>query len=260
MKRFAKKQGFEKENYDKPVMYSEVGMGQHGCDNVFTFRQLYVISPFTGAAGPGMPWHYNNNMRVFDSIERRLLGWSVMPVVDKFFSDVPLNNGNWKSGLDIRQDGMAELLYLTEGPRAERAVAVINNRTVNRYTMREAWCDEDPDNCHCYLPEGDLNTFPDKCETAQAFDWNDKRGIGGRQLLKISGLEFTRKYKVVYYDAFTGDFVTETTKWSDAFGRLKLKYPELAAVPDKEGGASNGSMLTVKIFKSDLDSFSTALE
>lgn len=73
-------------------------------------------------------------------------------------------------------------------------------------------------------------------------------------------MEFTSKYKVVYYDGLTGDFVMESTKWSDAFGNLKLKYPELADVPEKEGSAANGSMLLVKIFKSDLDSFSTVLE
>ncbi|GAB5416091.1 MAG: hypothetical protein Crog4KO_13240 [Crocinitomicaceae bacterium] len=261
MKRFAKKNNFEKENYDKPVMYSEVGMGLHGCDEVFTFRQLYVMSPFTGAAGPGMPWYYNNNTPEFDSTERRFLGWSVMPVVENFFSDVPLHEGNWVAGLDIRNDELAELLFLTEkASRSERAVAVINNRTVNRYTMREAWCDENPDKCDCDLQERELEMFPDKFESAQAFDWNDKRGFGGGQMLKVSGMEYTSKYTIVYYDAFTGEVVMETTKWSDAFGRLKLKYPELAATPDKEGGASNGSMLMVKIFKSDLDSFSTAFE
>lgn len=259
LKKFAKRQNFEEESYEKPLMYSEVGMGIHGCDDVFTFRQLYVISPFTGAAGPGMPWHYNNNMPEYDSIRRRELGWGIMPVVDDFFSEVPLNRGDWQSGFDLRRDQMAELHYLTEGHRASRAVAVINNRTVNRYSMRETWCDENPDKCDCDLQGQEFEYYPDAYKSAQAFDWNDKRGIGG-QMLKISGMEFTSKYKVVYYDGLTGDFVMESTKWSDAFGNLKLKYPELADVPEKEGSAANGSMLLVKIFKSDLDSFSTVLE
>ncbi len=259
LKKFAKKQKFTEEDYEKPLIYSEVGMGMHGCDDVFTFRQLYVISPFTGAAGPGMPWHYNNNMPEYDSIQRRELGWGIMPVVKEFFSDVPLNQGDWISGFDLRKDQMAELHYLTEGKRAQRAVAVINNRTVNRYTMRESWCDENPDKCDCDLQDRELEMYPDIYETAQAFDWNDKRGLGG-QMLKVSGMEFTSKYTIVFYDGMTGDFVMETTKWSDAFGNLKLKYPELANVPDKEGGAANGSMLLVKIFKKDLDSFSTVVE
>ncbi|MCR9173445.1 MAG: hypothetical protein NXI10_13170 [bacterium] len=260
LKKFAKKQNVEEENYEKPLIYSEVGTGQHGCDNLFTFRQMYVMSPFTGAAGAGMPWHYNNNMAVYDSVRRRELGWSIMPVMDNFFSDVPLNRGNWIAGFDIRKDERAELLYLTEGKRAERAVAVISNRTVNRYTMRESWCDENPDACDCDLSESDLNFFPDVYEEATAFDWNDKRGIGGAQLLKVSGMEFTSKYRIVFYDAFTGDFVMEITKWSDALGNLKLKYPELAAKPEKEGGAANGSMLLVKIFKAENASFSTITE
>jgi hypothetical protein len=261
LKRFAKKQGFEESAYEKPMMFSEVGMGRHGCDDVFTFRQLYVMSPFTGAAGPGMPWHYNNNMPEYDSVQRRELGWSVMPVVKDFFSNVPLNEGEWTAGLDIRKDELAELLYLTEGAsRAKRAVAVINNRSVNRYTMREAWCDENPDVCDCDLQERELELFPDIFETPRAFDWNDKRGFGGRQMLKLNGLELTSKYSIVFYDALTGDYVSEITKWSDAFGRLKLKYPELAAFPDKTEEVSNGSMLMVKIFKADLESFSTAIE
>ena len=259
MKKFAKKQGFEEVDYEKPLLYSEVGMGQHGCDDVFTFRQLFVMSPFTGAAGPGMPWHYNNNMPEYDSIRRRELGWGIMPVVDKFFSDVPLNRGDWQSGFDLRRDEMAELHYLTEGNRAQRAVAVINNRTVNRYTMRETWCDENPDKCDCDLQGRELEMYPDVYESALAFDWNDKRGVGG-QMLKVSGLQFTSKYTIVYYDGLTGDFVMETTKWTDAFGNLKLKYPELADIPEKEGGAANGSMLLVKIFKKELESFSTELE
>ena len=112
------------------------------------------MSPFTGAAGPGMPWHYNNNMHDYDSVQRRELGWSIMPVVEDFFSDVPLNQGEWISGMDVRNDEMAELLFLTEGKsRAQRAVGVINNRTVNRYTMREDWCDRNPDRCDCDLQE-----------------------------------------------------------------------------------------------------------
>jgi len=260
MKRFAKKQKFTESDFEKPLMYSEVGMGQHGCDDVFTFRQLYVMSPFTGAAGPGMPWHYNNNMQSYDSVQRRELGWSIMPVVQEFFSDVPLHKGDWESGMDVRRDKMAELYYLNEGKRAQRSVAVINNRTVNRYTMRESWCDENPDKCDCDLQDWELEMFPDVYETAQSFDWNDDRGIGGAQILKVSGLEFTSKYKIVYYDGLTGGFVLEDTKWSDALGNLKLKYPELANTPDKTNGAANGSMLLVKIFKSDLDSFSTILE
>ncbi len=260
MKKFAKKQKVEEENYDKPLVYSEVGTGQHGCDNLFTFRQMYVMSPFTGAAGAGMPWHYNNNMAVYDSVRRRELGWSVMPVVDEFFSEVPLNQGEWFAGFDIRKDERAELLYLTEGKRAERAVAVISNRTVNRYTMRESWCDENPDFCDCDLSESDLNFYPDVYEEAVAFDWNDKRGIGGAQILKVSGMEFTSKYKIAFYDAFTGEFVMEITKWSDAFGNLKVKYPELANVPSKEGDSPNGSILMVKIFKSDNPTFGTITE
>lgn len=259
LKDFAKKEKFESSDYEKPMMYSEVGMGQHGCDDVFTFRQLYVMTPFTGAAGPGMPWHYNNNMPEYDSVQRREFGWSIMPVVENFFSDVPLNRGDWQSGYDIRRDRMAELHYLTEGNRAQRAVAVINNRTVNRYTMRESWCDENPDFCDCDLQDRELEMYPDIYETAQAFDWNDNRGLGG-QMLKVSGLEFSSKYTIVFYDGLSGDFVMETTKRSDAFGNLKLKYPELANVPDKEGGLSNGSMLLVKIFKKDLASFSEITE
>ena len=42
LKRFAKKSGFKEEAYEKPVMYSEVGMGQHGCDDLFTFRHCML--------------------------------------------------------------------------------------------------------------------------------------------------------------------------------------------------------------------------
>jgi hypothetical protein len=183
-----------------------------------------------------------------------------MPVMEEFFSDVPLNVGTWNPGVDLRKDKKVEMLYLTEGDgRAERAVAVINNRTVNRYTMREKWCDERPEECACYLSSQDLDAFSDNYEVAQAIQWNTERGLGGAQVLRVSGMEFTSKYTIAFYDAMTGAFVSEINKWSDAFGRLKLRYPELADQPDK-GTGTNGSMLLVKIWKSDVSTFSSVVE
>jgi len=260
LKKFAKKTYKDGAIAEKPLMYSEIAMGSHGCDDLLTFRQLYIMSPFTGAAGAGMPWDYNNNMPIYDSVARREKGWSILPVMADFFADVPLNEGMWNPGFDLRKDQKAEMLYLTEGEgRAERAVAVINNRTVNRYTMRESWCDERPEDCACYLSPDDLNGFSDNYKTAQAIEWNENRGIGGSQMLKISGMEFTSKYTIAFYDAMSGEFVSETTKWSDAFGRLKIKYPELSALPEKAEG-KNGSMLLLKVYKHDMSDFSSATE
>lgn len=261
LKDFARKKYKNKSIAEKPLMFSEIAMGSHGCDDLLTFRQLFVMSPFTGAAGAGMPWDYNNNMPIYDSVARREKGWSIIPVMSKFFSDVPLNDGIWEPGFDVRRDGKVELLYLTEGQgRAERAVAVINNRTVNRYTMREYWCDERPQDCSCYLSEEDLGFFSDNYETAQTMEWNENRGVGGGQILRISGMEFTSKYTITFYDALNGSFVSEISKWSDAFGRLKLKYPELADAPQREGQGANGSMLLLKVRKHDMDTFSSAEE
>lgn len=257
MKRFAHKKYKDEKRYEKPLMYSEIGMGMHGCDQVFTFRQLYVMSPFTGAAGAGMPWHYNNNMPEYDSVQQRELGWSIMPVVADFFTEVPLNQGVWEPGFDVRKDKRAEIVYLTEGrSSAQRAVAVINNRTVNRYSMREAWCDSQPQKCDCALEDWELENLPDVYETAQALDWRDERGFGRAQILKISGMEYSSKYQIVFYDGLTGEYVSELTKRSDIFGNLKIKYPELSSVPKKVEGKGNGSMLLVKVRKYDTASFS----
>jgi len=69
-------------------------------------------------------------------------------------------------------------------------------------------------------------------------------------------MEYTSKYRIVFYDGFSGAFVSETTKWSDAIGQLKIKYPKLADTPDAGDSDANGSMLLVKIRKDGTESFS----
>lgn len=244
---------------DKPLMHSEIGMGMHGCDDQFTFKQLYVMSPFSGGLGAVLPWHYNNNMPDYDSTEQRLDAWSIMPVVSDFFSDVPLHEGEWESGFYLREDKRVEMLFLTEGSSsADRAVAVINNRTVNRYTMRENWCDENPNKCDCYLSEIDLENFPEVYQTPRTCEWKEDKEFGGTEPLKISGMKYNNKYRIVYYDALTGAFVSEDIKRSNTFGQLKIKYPKLARTPKAGRGDLNGSMLLVKIYNANLGSFSDA--
>lgn len=253
---YYKRQVTQGEELKKPFFYSELGMGRHGCDNRFTYKQLFIMSPFSGAMGAGLPWHFNNNSAEFHKTALRKDAWSTMKVIRSFFEDVPLLEGEWHTGFDVRKDKKAELLFLRDSESsAQRAVAVINNRTVNRFTMREDWCDDQPELCDCYLTEEELTrVFPKVYQTAEALEWNEGRKLGGSQLLKLSGMEYTSRYRIVYYDGMTGDTVMEDTKWSDALGNLKLRYPKLAATPYKEGEGSNGSMLLVKIMKVEFTS------
>lgn len=241
----------------KPLIYSEMGVGRHGCDNQFTYRQMMMMSAFSGAAGPGLAWRYNNNDPEFDNTEDRMNAWRILPVVQEFFADVPLHKGNWQPGFDLRKDKKAEMLYLTESTSSsERAVAVINNRTVNRYSMREEWCDDALETCDCYLNEEQLERMDDVYKSGTAFDWKSNRGVGGAQILKMDGMEYASKYRIVFYDGFTGEYVSETTKWSDPIGQLKIKYPKLADTPDGGEDDPNGSMLIVKVRKDGTESFS----
>ncbi len=241
----------------KPLMYSEMGVGLHGCDNQFTYRQMMVMSAFSGAAGPGLAWRFNNNDPEFENEQNRMNAWRILPVVKAFFEDVPLHEGNWQPGFDLRKDKKAEMLFLTEkASSSQRAVAVINNRTVNRYSMREEWCDESPESCDCSLTEEQEARTDEVYKNGAAFDWKTDSGIGGSQLLKIDGMEYTSKYRIVFYDGFSGAYVSETTKWSDAIGQLKIKYPKLADTPDGGDSDANGSMLLVKIRKEGTESFS----
>ncbi len=256
LKAFGKRRYAHPDSYKKPLIYSEIGMGKHGCDDQFTFKQLYLMSPFSGAVGAGMPWHYNNNMPEYDSTEQRLDAWSIMPVVDTFFNDVPLNKSAWTPGFDVRTDRKVEMLYLKETESsAARAVGVINNRTVNRYTMREDWCDENPTKCDCYLTEEELNRVPAVYKTPESIGWKDGKKMGGGALLKMSGMEYTSRYRIVFYDGLTGEQVAEDVKWSDAVGQLKIRYPKLAASPKRGIDETNGSMLLVKVYKYDRSSF-----
>jgi len=244
---------------EKPLMYSEIGMGLHGCDDQFTFKQLYVMSPFAGGLGAVLPWHYNNNTPEYDSTQQRLDSWSIMPVMLDFFSDVPLHEGDWQPGFELRKDKRVEMLFLTESSSsADRAVAVINNRTVNRYTMRVNWCDENPQKCDCYLSEDELKNVPEEYQTRRACEWKEDREFGGTEPMKIDGMKYNNKYVISYYDALTGVFVSEETKRSNMFGQLKLKYPKLAATPKAGRGELNGSMLLVKIYNLELGAFSDA--
>lgn len=250
LKKFDQKKHGKNNEHPKPLMYSEMGMGAHGCDEQFTFKQMIVMSVFSGAAGPGLPWHFNNNSAVYDSVADRENAWSTMTVIQNFLEDVPLHKGNWTPGFDVRKDKRAEMLFITDRESSsETAIAVINNRTVNRYTMREDWCDDNPVKCDCWMNEEEKGHFDDVYETPQAFDWKDKKGIGGAQLLKIRGMKYNSKYIIALYDGLTGEFVMELTKRSDAFGNLKIKHPELAASPSGSDEAKNGSMLLVKVYK-----------
>lgn len=238
------------EIHEKPLLFSEIGVGLHGCDNQFTFKQMYVMSPFTGAAGAGMAWHYNNNTPDYDSIQDRLDAWSIMPVVANFFDGINLDEGPWRAGNDVRNDNKAEMLYLKNRETdANQAVAVVSNRTVNRYTMREPWCDENPGACDCSLSEDELARIEEVYKTPVSVAWNDGRGVRSSQMLKIEQMGYVKKYQLLFYDGLTGSFVAAQTKWTDALGRLKIEYPDLANSPYGQDDEANGSMLLVKIFR-----------
>lgn len=241
-----------RENFNlnnKPFFFAEVGTGVHGCDDQYTHKQLFVITPFTGAAGAGLPWHYNSNQPTWDDVAERNDALSTIPVMKNFLDGLDLSAGDWVNDLDVRKDFRSEVIYLRNSPTgASKAVGVINNRTVNRYTMRENWC-LNHTICDCY-PE-DLNDVEDIHKLPAQFDWNDSNGNNNGDKLHLKHMSIFQEYLIQYFDGLTGNYVESEVQYTDYLGRLILHYPELGDTPYAQIGENNGAMLLIKVYRTD---------
>ncbi len=229
----------------KPYFMAEIGVGKHGCDNQHTHKQQFIITPFTGAAGAGLPWHYNSNQPTWDDVAERNDALSTIPSMAQFLNTVDLNQDEWYNDFDVRKDKAAEVIYLRDFESdARKAIGVINNRTVNRYTLRESWCDST--DCDCYIDLDDLDDVPDVYETRATIGWNQG---GSANELKLDNMGFVHKYIIKFYDPFTLTPLSTEEKWTGIFGNLNLKYPTLNDQPESGNGYDAGSMILFKAYR-----------
>lgn len=235
----------------KPVMYSELGVDQCECDNNFSFKQMLLMSPFTGAAA-GLAFRYNNAGPEYYKTPLREDAWTIFQRVREIFDGIDLDGQDYQAFWDepsvpFGEKAQVEFIYLRSNLGDERAIGIVNNRTVNRYTMRDVdLCDTAGCTCEMYdLNSDDLVDFVDLISTEE-FDWND-----GHKKLYVDGLAHFTKYRIEFFDALTNNFVSSFEKGSGGNGKIKLKYPMLHDSPYPGVNESNGSMLLVKIAPKD---------
>ncbi len=243
---------------NKPFYFVEIGNGTHYCDDLFSYKQMFIMSLFTGAAGAGLPWGYNNSIDQWELTSERLEGWEPLQYMPLHLAGVDLNHDNWSPAKWVSTSNKSEIVYLkNQISDATKAIGIINNRTVNRYTMRESWCDWDENgisNCDCLDDSVDffMNFSP---------EWRDRVEIGpvgpGNEL-KIGGLDPYKSYIVEYFNVQTGSMNGIETKTSNGWGRINLGYPTLSATFEASNGNQNGSMILVKVRRSNEPQFRTS--
>lgn len=244
----------------KPFFFAEIGIGLHGCDNQYTYQQLYLMSMFTGAAGAGLPWEYNINGPLWDSVPERLKGWEPMTTLPLFLDGIDFNQEDWEPGATASAANKSEAVYLRNNKYdAGKAIGIISNRTVNRYTMREVeWCDTLDSNgessCDCYLDSVELTSFPNQWKFPIEIG---PIGQGDENDLKIWGFEPYKNYFIEYYNVQTGSMTGIQQKYANGYGQIKLDFPTLSATPEASNGNANGSMILMKVYRTNMSGLRT---
>lgn len=205
------------ELYNKPVILSEYGHGRDKNCMAKTGNNIDVMSVgFTGVAAVCIwgGYSYSNNPEEFD--ERQL--WDATISAERFFEQHVLSmmdtlNGNWIQGRQTAnvlvtdwEDVKEVQYYLSED--GSKGAGYVRNLSYNIHNFRLN------ENCN-------LNP-PVPLDSLYSFSWKE-----GKNGLYVTGLIKKSKYKIVWYDFITGDYISEQQFRLRRKNKTELKYPDL---------------------------------
>ncbi|MCH2197662.1 MAG: hypothetical protein MK081_02685 [Flavobacteriales bacterium] len=212
-----KRQKGEVTNYDplqldKPIMYGEIGPGLegiHNCDNNIRWIKAAWVSSFTGLAGTGINWNKQHDPDL----------WKTYKNITTFMNSLPLDEWDFENHSDLRSDKTVELISLKSTDKGRMAAGVVNNLTMNFYTMRDTSMHGTPCEDVPYL-----ETIVLWKEYQDALSIAPEKG-GNR--LEIPCMGLFMKYNFVWTNPFTGEVIEETEVRSNLAGRLVIEHPTL---------------------------------
>lgn len=242
------------EQHQKPFYFSEYGVidTYGGCSRPVSAVRDILLTGFGGSFGLGMNWDswtYQDHSY-----------WSLYEGVQSFFSDLPLNTGQWvpissnfsetvfgESGTNDNLPpksvvGLADVEALDDGKW--RVVGAIANNSYNNFTMVDQ-------SCACANPDNEI--FQDSLVTPQWYDdsWDPEvespvslewgglyDGIptsldqNDPYLIELPNLQFevnTVEYSLRFFNPFTSEYYgTEPLQFEVfGFGHVPLPHPYL---------------------------------
>jgi len=232
---------------DKPIVFSEIGATEFEfCDNNITFIKDLWLSFFTGASNSGFNWVYRYNLstnQMIGDFKQFIEGinFAGNQPQDKWF---PIRD-EYKKTYGGKKGPIVEMYALISNEANRRAIGVIDNTTVNHYTMSTgAPCNE----------IFGSNTAPEAPEAPL-----DQARIifpPSNPLKKINlyGMGNYIKYRIDYYSIPSGAWLAFEEKRSGLLnGQLVLEFPTLFNYETR-------SMVGFKVRKVGEPSFITAAD
>ncbi len=194
-------------NFNKPIVHSELGFSDAlECDLGTEYYRRIWKGSFTGLGSVPMEWHHQYQYEKVNAYAK----------FESFMSGVDLR-GDWETDSRKLSDKRTEILYY-RSINQRKAIGVLDNLTVNYTTIG---------NC---TYSGGLEDNQNQAFSIETY------------LHYISNMGFKIKYRIDYYNTYTGQLISSQEKRSNTIGRLLLEPPTLT-------NTINGSMIAFKIYR-----------
>ncbi|MGB0423282.1 MAG: hypothetical protein ACPGED_03120 [Flavobacteriales bacterium] len=194
---------------NKPFLFSEFGPGSNIelCDHDLRFIKTVWMSSFSGMSGSGMNWSNQTNMDL----------WSHLQRVDSIISRLDLIGDEWSYGNDISKNKLADMVHLRTKKTTKRAMGVVNNRTLNFYTLN----DEPGSGCQTFVESSPQYFNKDMLKKTPL------NGSNRKDRLFLENMGVFRNYVVEWIDVNTGKIIAIQNRNTGPDGRLPLLYPTM---------------------------------
>ena len=195
---------------DKPILISENGQDTKMCDEGIEFIRDTWCSTFTGNASSAKNWKYQQYYHLFYHLRN----------IEQFVSGVNLDDsqgGPWVPQYNERADKLVATYALVSNEFNKRAFGVIENRTVNSFTMNSGLnnkCDNEDD-----IP--DLDPFYNNEYRSNIVVYPNSYN------LVLSGMGYGVLFNIDWYDIFSLNLIQSQNAISSN-NNLILNFPTLS--------------------------------
>ncbi len=201
---------------NKPIIISETGLDYGSCDNGVEYYKFVWCSSFTGIAGSGMEWHHQHdyslmqhNVNLRNFIGNLQFGANLASI--------------WYPEYDVRQDKLAAMYCMRSQEIDKRVIGVIDNRTVNYWTMAA-----DPNSKCRKIEHQPSKQNPDDTVSTTVYDYlYSVTSDDGPNRLMVPNLKALQKYKVDFYDVLTGNWLGSDVRRANLSGKFRLGFTVL---------------------------------
>lgn len=191
------------EALDKPLMYSEIGHSDDfmHCDSLLSYKDVVIMSPFSGLASTGLNWSY------FHNTEDQ---WRHFRFMSQFMNQLDFPGQQYQPRNQLNEEESILMIYLdATGKKSEKA-GVIANLTVNYITKATDYPCADT-----------TKLYPDKPV------YRKLQQLQSKNEFVFENMGAWHPYMIEYYYPLTGATIKKVKDRSNLFGKLKLDVPML---------------------------------